>query len=381
MRPFHLNKHILLLVLLATGGGSLFSTNYYVNDNALAQDQFCTAVGNNANPGTTAAPFANLKFVIDNRVLTAGDTVFVDTGTYPDELIDVGPADAGVVIRGADKDLTFFDGVNKTNRFMVISGNNVELHDLTISRYGHDPGLYGQGVTVENATNVLLENLNFFDMGNSGGEAPLYITTTSTLDVSATVNACIFRDNLGNFGGGIDVCANTLSAIPSLTVTINDCVVENSGKLVFNGGALLVYKGLSAVGATQPPTVTVNNSVFGTFTLGNQAMRGGAIYVDDGSLLNLNGVCVSNNQAIDVAGPDGGGGIYIFDGTINMTDCHVANNTAVPGTNKYGGGLYINKTFSGASILNATRTVFSGNLGLDGVDCTSTGPMSIYATA
>lgn len=342
------------------------AASVYVNDQSTIGDVFCSSVGNNANLGTASQPVASLDFAINNFVLGLGDTIYVDAGTYSDQLMALTNADAGVVVIGSGRSTTIFDGQNYTNRWLVISGNNIKIQDMTVRRYGHSTGLFGQALTLQDASGMVVENILFEDQGTSGGEANLYIATTSTISTTATINNCIFQNTLGNFGGGIDVCANTISSVPSLNVNLNNCLVENCGKNSFNGGALLLYKGLSSGATTQAPVVVANECVFGSPSAGNVAQRGGGIYVDNGSILTLNGACVSNNQAIDVAGPDGGGGIYILDGTVNLIEGMVTNNSANIGTNKYGGGIFVNKLFSGTSTLNIEQTIISGNIGLDG---------------
>ncbi len=338
----------------------------YVNDGSLVGDIYGGAVGNNLNPGTKALPLATLQFALSNFAFTGGDSILIDAGTYTDQMLSVSSGDAGVVIRGASRALTIFDGVNRTARWMIVNGNNVELRSMTVKRYGHPTGLAGQALTLQDATGMLVQDIIFDDQGTSGGEATIYIATTNSITTSATVTNCVIQNTNGNFGGGIDICANAPSAVPTLTVNLNDLLIENCGKNLFNGGAMLIYKGLSAFASTPAPVVVANNCVFGAPGRGNLAQRGGGIYVDNGSTLTLNGACVSNNQATDVAGPDGGGGIYIIDGTVNLIDGMVTNNTANTGTGKQGGGIYVHKLFSGTSTLNISQTVISGNQAIDG---------------
>lgn len=338
----------------------------YVNNASLVGDVYCTAVGNNLNPGTKSLPLATLQFALSNFAFASGDSILIDAGTYTDQMLAVSTGDAGVVIKGASRALTVFDGVNRTARWMIVSGNNVQLSSMTVKRYGHPTGLAGQALTLQDATGMLVQDIIFDDQGTSGGEATIYIATTNAIPTSATVTNCVIQNTNGNFGGGIDICANAPSAVPTLTVSLNDLLIENCGKNLFNGGALLLYKGLSALAGTPAPVVTANNCVFGAPGRGNLAQRGGGIYVDNGSTLTLNGACVSNNQATDVAGPDGGGGIYIIDGTVNLIDGMVTNNTANTGTGKQGGGIYVHKLFSGTSTLNISQTVISGNQAIDG---------------
>ena len=67
---------------------SVFGAEYFVNDNSLTNDAFCTAVGSNSNDGaSTNTPMANLEFLWDtygpsgSNVITSGDIIYVDAGT------------------------------------------------------------------------------------------------------------------------------------------------------------------------------------------------------------------------------------------------------------------------------------------------------------
>ena len=68
-----------LLVVLVPAYGA----NYYVNDASTNGDVYCTATGSVANSGLTpSSPKASIQAVIDIRHPGAGDTIWVDTGTY-----------------------------------------------------------------------------------------------------------------------------------------------------------------------------------------------------------------------------------------------------------------------------------------------------------
>lgn len=75
---------------------------YYVNDGQTAGDQYSTAVGNNANSGTSPAdPMASLNAVLNVYDLGPGDVVYVDVGTYAlPANIRVTAQDSGVTIQG-----------------------------------------------------------------------------------------------------------------------------------------------------------------------------------------------------------------------------------------------------------------------------------------
>ena len=61
----------------------LSGTTYYVNDSSQVQDVYCTAPGSDSNNGLTpATPKATLGGIFSAYTLKAGDTVYVDTGSY-----------------------------------------------------------------------------------------------------------------------------------------------------------------------------------------------------------------------------------------------------------------------------------------------------------
>ena len=81
---------------------SFSQTTYYVNDNSTVGDVFTTAAGNNANPGTAAAPFASLQHAV--TVAAANDMIYVDAGSYAEQVI----INKGVTIIGAGQSLSLF---------------------------------------------------------------------------------------------------------------------------------------------------------------------------------------------------------------------------------------------------------------------------------
>lgn len=72
------------------------ATTWYVNDASLTGDLFTSAIGNDANAGTASAPFATLTFAITQYA--AGDTIYVDAGTYNGSEITL---PKNVTLRGA----------------------------------------------------------------------------------------------------------------------------------------------------------------------------------------------------------------------------------------------------------------------------------------
>ncbi|QNA44567.1 ELWxxDGT repeat protein [Lacibacter sediminis] len=85
-----------------SGGIQNIKTKLYVNDNSTAGDVFTTAIGNNENAGTAAAPYASLQYAVSQAA--PGAVIYVDAGAFSEQVI----IDKGISIIGAGATLTFF---------------------------------------------------------------------------------------------------------------------------------------------------------------------------------------------------------------------------------------------------------------------------------
>jgi autotransporter-associated beta strand protein/parallel beta-helix repeat protein len=111
---------------------------YYVNDSSLSGDVFTTAVGNNTNSGKSPdQPMATLRALLALYHPAAGDTVFVDTGSYhPLRNIAINAADSGVLIQGPSSDGAVLNRMNTAAGsyvFELDGGQSVTLDHLTMS--------------------------------------------------------------------------------------------------------------------------------------------------------------------------------------------------------------------------------------------------------
>ena len=75
--------------------------DFYVNDNNTNGDVFTSAIGNDANAGTAAAPFATIQYAVS--VAPAGSTIYVDAGTYIEQVT----INKGLTITGGGAAKTF----------------------------------------------------------------------------------------------------------------------------------------------------------------------------------------------------------------------------------------------------------------------------------
>ncbi len=76
------------------------AVDYFVNDDLMPDDQFCTAPGNDGNDGlSAAAPLRSPAALLSRYTPVVGDTLYIDSGTYALtqdlELPSTGPGDPG----------------------------------------------------------------------------------------------------------------------------------------------------------------------------------------------------------------------------------------------------------------------------------------------
>lgn len=348
--------NVLTLLGLTCLVNAASATNYYVNDASTSGDVYTSAAGTVGNPGTSAAaPHNSLKNIINTNALVPGDTIFVDAGSYTDVNINVPSTKTGFVIMGAGTTLTTFN--NGSGYFMDITGAGVQLHKVKLTSYTYNTGALGKAISVRNCQNVLIKNVEISGCGASGGDAPIYITTTSA-STSATLRNVYIHNNTGNYGGGVDILMNVPSTTPTLTVTLDSCTITNNTKTSSFGGGINVTEGPSNASNAQAPVVTINYSTINN----NTAQSGGGIYVGDDCVLTITKSCASGNTSTASAGSDGGGGLHIQSGTISLNEMIVENNTAT----QYGGGIFIRHGYTGTRNFSLSNSIIRNNNATDG---------------
>lgn len=328
--------------------------NIYVNDAVLTNDVYCTAIGNNTNSGLSAnLPKLTLSAAI--TAASAGDVIYVDTGTWIVQNLDINKS---VTIIGAGTGNTLFDGGNTQSNFATISVNNVKISNIQFFSYESALGNTSSIITVNtNITGIVISNILISKNGNhSGVGQSLVLQSGSEVTYNNSFTKC--NGDVGGNGGGI--------IVNSATLTVNNCVFFNNTFTNGDGGAIQI-NGTS--------NVTINNSTFSD----NKGQSGGAI-AQRGGTLTVTGSCFTNNEST-VANPEDGGGAVYVSGTI--TNCTFSNcafsynraaNSDIASSTPDGGSFKFHNAIGNASITNCSfsdgfkrlnGTVLNGGLGQD----------------
>lgn len=305
-------------------------------------------------------------------VATTGTTVHVAEGVYRPDTVGLADSraatfrlDPGVVwlggyegcggsnsVRLPDRNLTVLSGdllgddvggwddsSRADNAYHVVFvsgvGQPAELDGFVVSA-GHADGLpsthsQGGGMFVLNGSPTVRFSTFRGNFANDNGGG-FYLASESV-----TVSRCRFEDNHANHrGGGLFAGGN------SGTITLTDNQFErNAAEL--GGGAFLVRHG---------PASENENNVFRN----NTANNGGGLYVLD-SDVELAGLFLLFNEAIDDPIVSAGGGLFVDGGTLTVTDGVIAGNVArAKGLFAEGGGVA-----GVGAILNLTNTLIVSN--------------------
>lgn len=191
---------------------------YYVNDETLAGDVYTTATGSAENKGYRPnSPMDSIARVLDRYSLSAGDTVYVDTGTYPlNRSIELSSLHSGTAAEyvkftgstnaaAGGSQLKWMPGVTNA-AFTLTSATYVELANLRL--FGFTNGVffgqftskctldnvdvensYGTGVVVDQAKDVLLKHVAILN-GDTNG--------LSIGSGSAILEGCVVWGNRGS---------------------------------------------------------------------------------------------------------------------------------------------------------------------------------------
>lgn len=363
-----------LLVLSIVLISKTFAAVWYVNDNSTTGDIYCSAVGNDANPGTSASPKLTLGAAV--AAATSGDIIYIDAGTYTDTEINFRPTSGTNIftITGAGADLTIFDGSAYSKKFEYSTYTwELTISDLTIDNYYASTGsaafdiianrkLTLNDVVISNSRNGQAVTLSVGSSSTSllsvtGGG--FFCNTAGAIIVSGgysgsgslTLTDVAFINNSG-LSYGSAICIGTgfgFSSTPGSVTKLKKCVISgclfdsNTGT---NTSTVYIYNSCSSGCGTDNVDYLIENCIFRN----NTVSTGGSSYggtlsmkVDNNSWLINHCLFESNVNAASL------GTIAIHTGNVDITNSKFQTNTT---TSSEGKDLFVHRasaTQEGAS--------------------------------
>ena len=340
---------------IANGG-----TSFYVNGDSTAGDQYTTAVGNNLNDGKTpSTPMASLAALINVYHPGAGDTIYVDNGTYD--------LSSNIVLTAADSGLTIVGPTDPGTAAVLNRGNG-------------NSGAYA--IDLNGANDVTLDNLSvtgaydgIVTYNNSGltvTDSSLYGNSYYGIYVDGSSSGVTLADSSVDGNGLTGICINGSGA-----TVIADTVYANGGSYVEH------CDGIDAYGWAD--TISDNN-VYGNYNEGivvnNGDWNAGCQSVVSGNTVDNNLWGGSSNE-IDatsnvlvtgntVYGNGGRTGIFVtngatasdnvvygnYDGIVGGSSASVIDNRSFANTDA---GIVVN--YWGGCVISG-NTVYSNSIGI-----------------
>ena len=216
------------------------ATELYVNDNVQTGDVYTTAIGNDANPGTAAAPFATIQHAIN--AASNGNTIFVDAGSYAEDIIvnkeltingSNSSNDACGITRVAEAIVVPATNAIASGEIFHVSASNVTISGFTIdgdntllnSTYQGTNGAdinAAEGVTIyeDNINNLTVENnifqnLSYFGVTLYGASTSAPATTGHNISGNKFWHLGTYGPGSGidNWGGGVLLYNSQYAAI------------------------------------------------------------------------------------------------------------------------------------------------------------------------
>jgi parallel beta-helix repeat protein len=100
---------------------------WYVNDNSRSNDLYTTAIGDDGNAGTQAAPFATINHAISAAAID--DIIIVDAGTYIENVVVSKKLD----IRGAQPEYSIIEATNANATPLIFAASGASVQKFTIT--------------------------------------------------------------------------------------------------------------------------------------------------------------------------------------------------------------------------------------------------------
>jgi len=354
---------------------------FYVNDNNQDGDIFTTAVGNNANIGTPAAPLLTIDAAI-NRAQD-GDSIFVDAGQHISPYMFINKS---LTIIGTNADISPNDPGDpllpnaSRNAEAIIDGGNFTIlaNDIVLKGLTFAPGDRQAILLSNNEFGNFIASYNKFDISTSNYSAVEISGTPIPAPELPTTSGFTFSDNrFEKYDGGT---AYTLSFN-----NVTDVSVEHNS-FVLAGTTVNRYRPVLAGGSG-----LVNNFNFAYNTVDRSGFAVSAQRLIEGSILHnkfldctrplwiassiANGTSIdfSHNEVISTSG--GVGSVFygrLGNGLPNTSNVFRVNNNIISGVSIAGQ----NSNAWSAMTISVNNTVVDPVLEITGNKITYSGDFS-----
>ena len=308
---------------------------FYVNDNSLTGDVFSTGVnpvGNDANPGIPSAPLLTIGAALTKA--SAGDTIFVDAGTYAMANLTINKS---ITILGSNY---LISPNNASNKTLYNTGRNAESRITGGTLVMGADWIIVNGMRISSNTAISMSgnfshikmDKNYFDMATTASTVSLSgssLSPITALDYAITDNR--FERQDASSGDGVFISAVSSSWIDNNTfielnaspfrgfalrtagnADVSNVIFTNNyvkklqvGVLPFRVQTLLVSNNMfdsCSAGYNQTPqgavsnNITISSNIFNNIRVArNILVRGGT----NGGVNNLNIQDNTINQAVD----------------------------------------------------------------------------------
>lgn len=209
------------------------------------------------------------------------------------------------------------------------------------------------------ASNISFDGCTFSGFTQDGAinGGPIYVKGTGA--VVLTFNDCTFSGNSCNTGGA------AYFYNPNAIISITDCT--------FSGNSSASHGG--AIRAREFDSLSISGGSFDSNKSTNTGVKGGAIYVDGGTTVTIDGTTFSNNigGTWGVTSPSGRGGALLFVSSAAVT----VKNATFSGNKASNGGAIHTENGSSVYIVNST---FTGNNATNGASIRTLGEEGSLAT-
>jgi len=312
------------------------------------------------------------------QTAAAGDTIdFSVTGTITLTLGELYVIN-DLIISGPGTEKLTISGNNTSRVFYISNSVPAVISDLTIAN----------GKVIDNTGGGGIFNVGFLTLNNvvvSSNQAVQSAFVSQGGGIfnfkSLTMNGGEVKNNTAdNGGGGIYSYINTTLNLQGVLIANNTSVMNEGGGVMIRSGTTATINNSSVVGNSSSyggagimadSSLTITNSLIANNTDINtpsDGYGGGLLLSGSSNTFILTNVTISGNSVHDANNASYGGGIYLYQGTLNLNNVTISNNIS----DYDGAGL----AATGSPTVNIGNTIIGNNTATNSIYEDCLGPLN-----